>query len=51
MIWRLYKNEEGQDMIEYGLLASFISIVALVAIKLIGPLVVALYQSIVAAFS
>jgi len=51
MIWRLYQNEEGQDIIEYGLLASFISIVALVAIKLIGPLVVALYESILDAFS
>jgi Flp pilus assembly pilin Flp len=50
MIWRLYQNEDGQDLIEYGLLGSFISIVALVAIKLIGPLVVALYESIIAAF-
>ena len=40
MIWKLIRNEEGQDMIEYALLASFISIVAIVAIKLIGPLVV-----------
>ncbi len=46
MIWQLIRNEEGQDMIEYALLASFISIVAIVAIKLIGPLVVAIYEAI-----
>jgi Flp pilus assembly pilin Flp len=51
MIWKLIRNEEGQDMIEYALLASFISIVAIVAIKLIGPLVVAIYQAIVAALT
>lgn len=48
---KLLKDERGQDMIEYGLLASFISIVALATIKLIGPLVWGLYDSVFAAMS
>jgi Flp pilus assembly pilin Flp len=46
MIWRLYQNEVGQDIIEYGLLASFVSIVAVVTIKLLGPLIIVLYESV-----
>ena len=45
------RNEEGQDMIEYALLAAFISIVAIVAIKAIGPLVNAIYVAIVGALT
>ena len=43
----LLKDEKGQDMIEYGLLASFISIVAIGVIVLIATPLIALYQSIV----
>jgi len=50
-IRNLFDDERGQDMIEYGLLASFISIVSLATIKLIGPLVAALYDSVIAAMS
>ena len=35
----LIRNDEGQDVVEYALLAAFISIFAIVTIKLIGPLV------------
>lgn len=45
----LLREEEGQDIIEYGVLAFFISIVAIVTIKLIGPLLTPIYQSISAA--
>ena len=45
------RNEEGQDMIEYALLASFVSIIAIVAIKAIGPLVNAIYNAIIAALT
>lgn len=45
------RNEEGQDMIEYALLASFISIIAIVAIKAIGPLVDAIYNAIITALT
>ncbi len=47
----LFKDEKGQDLIEYGLLASFISIAALVTIRLLGPLIVPLYEAIQAALS
>jgi len=47
----LFKDERGQDIIEYGLLASFISIAALATIRLIGPLIVPLYQAIEAALT
>ena len=35
----LLHEESGQDMVEYGLLAALISIVALLTIRTIGPLV------------
>jgi Flp pilus assembly pilin Flp len=47
----LFKDERGQDIIEYGLLASLISIVALATIKLIGSLIVPLYEAVEAALT
>jgi Flp pilus assembly pilin Flp len=47
----LFADERGQDMVEYALLASFISIVAIAAIKLIGPLVVTVYNGVVTALT
>jgi Flp pilus assembly pilin Flp len=47
----LLADERGQDMVEYALLASFISIVAIVAIKLIGPLVSTIYDNVVTALT
>ena len=44
-------NEDGQDTVEYGLLAAFISIAALLAIKAIGPLVNDLYVKVKDAFA
>jgi Flp pilus assembly pilin Flp len=38
-------------MVEYALLASFISIVAIVALRAIGPLVNALYVNVQTALS
>jgi Flp pilus assembly pilin Flp len=40
------RRDEGQDLIEYGLLGAFISIVAVVTLQAIGPLVDALYVAI-----
>jgi pilus assembly protein Flp/PilA len=40
------RDESGQDMVEYGLLAAFISIVAIAALTAIGPLVNAIYVAI-----
>ena len=48
---RFLKNEDGQDVVEYGLLASFISIAALLVIKAIGPLVNNLYEKVKGAFA
>ena len=45
-IVRFLREDDGQDMVEYALLASFISIVAIVAIRAIGPLVRAIYENI-----
>ena len=47
LITRLTNREEGQDMIEYALLAALISIVAIVIILLIGPYLDNLFQDIV----
>jgi len=46
MLFRLIRDEKGQDMVEYALLASFISIVAIATLRLIGPLVNAIYVAI-----
>lgn len=46
MLKRLFRDEKGQDMVEYALLAAFISIVAIGVIKLIGPLVNDIYVNV-----
>jgi pilus assembly protein Flp/PilA len=46
---RIVREESGQDMVEYGLLAAFISIVAIAALRAIGPLVSAVYTAVEAA--
>jgi len=51
LLRKLLVDERGQDLMEYGLLAAFVSIVALATIKLIGPLFVPLYESVKAAFN
>lgn len=43
---RILRDDSGQDMVEYGLLAAFISIVAIAALQAIGPLVNAVYVGI-----
>ncbi len=44
-------GEEGQDMIEYALLAALISIVAIAVILLLGPYISNLFQDVVGALS
>jgi Flp pilus assembly pilin Flp len=51
MLRKLIRDEKGQDMVEYALLASFISIVAIATLRLIGPLIDGIYQDIEAALS
>jgi pilus assembly protein Flp/PilA len=43
------EQEEGQDMIEYALLAALISIVAIAVIILVGPYISNLFQDVVSA--
>ena len=49
LVSKLIRREEGNDMIEYALLAAFVSIVAIAALQAIGPLVLTIYQNIQAA--
>ena len=46
MIDRLWQEELGQDLIEYGLLAALISVVAVAAIAAVGSKLTASYQGI-----
>lgn len=46
----LLRDDSGQDVVEYGLLAAFISVFAVITIKAIGPLVNDLYVKIKDAF-
>ena len=46
LVKRLIKEEEGQGMIEYVIIAAFISIIAIATIKLIGPKVQNVWNSV-----
>jgi pilus assembly protein Flp/PilA len=48
LIVRFVREEEGQDLIEYALLAGFISLVAVVAIIAVGDQLVVLYDEVTA---
>jgi Flp pilus assembly pilin Flp len=43
---RFVRDESGQDMMEYGLLAAFLSIVSIVTLQNIGPIVSGIYAVI-----
>ncbi len=45
----LFRKEEGNAMIEYGLLAALVSIAALSALQALGPQLLAIFNSVVAA--
>ena len=47
LVASLFQREEGQDMVEYALLAALISIVAIAIILLIGPYLDNLFKDIV----
>lgn len=47
----LFEREEGQDMIEYALLAALISIVAIAIIILIGPYLDNLFEDVINALN
>jgi len=41
---RLVRSDDGQDLIEYGLLVGIITVAAIVAINAIGPKVTAYFE-------
>jgi Flp pilus assembly pilin Flp len=49
LIGRLIRSNEGQDLIEYGLLVGVITIGAIVAITAIGPTVAGYFTALDAA--
>jgi pilus assembly protein Flp/PilA len=48
LIARWVKDDEGQDLIEYALLAGFISLVCIIAITLLGTNLNAVWQGLAA---
>ena len=46
LLRRLFQEEQGQDLIEYALLAAFVALAATAMLILIGPQITALYTSI-----
>lgn len=51
IIRRFGRGEEGQDLLEYGLLASLIAIIALGAIAGVGNTIMKVFWSAIAAAS
>jgi len=48
---KFWREERGQDVMEYGVLAAFISVAAVAIIRTIGPLIAALFAAVLAALS
>jgi pilus assembly protein Flp/PilA len=46
LLGRLVREDEGQDLIEYGLLVGIITVASIAAIKLIGPKVAAYFTTL-----
>ena len=51
MLKKLLRDERGEDMIEYALLAAFISIIAVAAVKLVGGKIVTIFGNILTALT
>jgi pilus assembly protein Flp/PilA len=51
LVQGLFRREEGQDMIEYALLAALISIVAIALILLVGPYLDNLFRDVINALN
>ena len=47
----LFKDERGEDMIEYALLSSLVAVFLISVIVLLGPAIEALFQTVVDAFA
>ncbi len=44
LMTRIVKNEQGQDLVEYGLLVTLIALVAIAGINLLAPAVNSAFQ-------
>ena len=51
IIRRFRRGEEGQDLLEYGLLAALIAVVALASVSTLGTTVLKVFWSAIAAAS
>ncbi|MBO1265988.1 Flp family type IVb pilin [Proteiniclasticum sp. SCR006] len=46
MLKRLWNDEEGQGMVEYGLIIALVAIVAIVGLKLVGDSVGGIFNDV-----
>ena len=46
MLRRFFKDEEGQGMVEYGLILALIAIVVIVALVALGPKIKGVFQAV-----
>ena len=46
MLTQLLKNEDGQTMVEYGLLIALISVAVIAVLVLLGPRIAGFFQSV-----
>jgi pilus assembly protein Flp/PilA len=47
----LIRGEEGQDLVEYALLAALLSIVSIAALQVLGPVIASVWERISSAIS
>ena len=46
LLARFQKDEEGQTLVEYGLLLALIAIIVIVALIFLGPIISQLFQNV-----
>ena len=51
IIRRFRRGEEGQDLLEYGLLAALIAIVALASVQVLGTTILNVFWNVISAAS
>ncbi len=51
LVTTLPRNDEGQDLLEYGMLMSLIAIVAMTAVSSLGNAILSIFWSAIAAAS
>ena len=51
LLQNLIRREEGQDLVEYALLAALLSIVSIAALQVLGPVIAGVWTTISGAIS